>query len=86
MLWTYEYFEDIKNSMKDDGIITTYSIAFKTRLALHKLGFNIYLKKNEDVRDSTVATQKKLNIYEEVDMEHKISCNPNLLVSMDKDI
>jgi len=75
ILWTKEYFEDIRKIMKEDGVLTTYSIALKTRLALYENGFNIYINSGEEFRDATVASPSKLSIFKEVDMEHKIRCN-----------
>jgi len=78
ILWTKEYFSDISNAMKEDGILTTYSTALKTRLALYENGFNIYLNTGEDFRSATVASKSELDKFELVDMKHKISCNPNI--------
>ena len=78
VLWTKEYFSDIKNAMKDTAILTTYSTALKTRLALYENGFNIYLNKGESFRNATLASLGHLDNYELVDMEHKISCNPDV--------
>jgi tRNA U34 5-methylaminomethyl-2-thiouridine-forming methyltransferase MnmC len=77
MLWTREYFADIKNAMKSDGVLTTYSISLATRLALHENGFQIYLNKGEGYRDATIAAFRDLEGFESVDMQHKIACNPN---------
>ena len=77
MLWTKEYFSDIKRSIKEEGVLTTYSIALATRLALYENGFNIYLNCGENFRDATVASPSSLVAFKEVDMPHKISCNPN---------
>ena len=77
MLWTKEYFKDIKRSIKDDGILTTYSISLATRLALFENNFNIYLNIGEGYRDATIASPSRLESFKKVDMEHKIACNPN---------
>ena len=77
ILWTKEYFSDIKRGIKKDGVLTTYSIALATRLALYENGFNIYINSGEGFRKATVASPSKLEEFELVDMEHKISCNPN---------
>jgi tRNA U34 5-methylaminomethyl-2-thiouridine-forming methyltransferase MnmC len=77
MLWTREYFSDIKNAMKSEGVLTTYSISLATRLALHENGFQIYLNKGEGYRDATIAAFTSLEGFEKVDMAHKIACNPN---------
>jgi tRNA U34 5-methylaminomethyl-2-thiouridine-forming methyltransferase MnmC len=77
-LWTYEYFKEIKTVLKDDGILTTYSTALATRLALYENGFNIYLNEGNGFRASTVASLSKLDIFSSVDMKHKIECNPHI--------
>ncbi|MCK9492480.1 MAG: MnmC family methyltransferase [Sulfurimonas sp.] len=76
-LWTREYFKDIASSMKKSGILSTYSIALATRLALYENGFKIYINKQEEIRDATIASRVDLKDFELVDMEHKISCNPD---------
>ncbi len=78
ILWTKEYFENIKNIISKNGILTTYSTALKTRLALYENGFNIYLNKGDDFRNATLASLSKLDGYEKVDMEHKKKCNPDV--------
>ena len=77
LLWTKEYFGDIKRSIKEEGVLTTYSIALATRLALYENGFNIYLNCGENFRDATLASPSSLVSFKEVDMPHKISCNPD---------
>jgi tRNA U34 5-methylaminomethyl-2-thiouridine-forming methyltransferase MnmC len=77
ILWTKEYFRDIKNIIDAQGVITTYSTALKTRLALHENGFNIYINKGEEFRNATLASLSDLEGYERVDMVHKITCNPD---------
>ena len=79
ILWTKEYFEDISLLMKDDGILTTYSMALKTRLALYENGFKLYLNQGEQYRDATVASKMHLDRFPLVNMEHKIACNPTVL-------
>ena len=76
-LWTLEYFEDLKKAMREEGILTTYSISLATRLALWQNGFNIYINSSKNIRASTVASIQKLQNFKEVDMPHKISCNPD---------
>ncbi|MFT7004398.1 MAG: tRNA U34 5-methylaminomethyl-2-thiouridine-forming methyltransferase MnmC [Sulfurimonas sp.] len=77
MLWTLEYFADIKSAMKIDGVLTTYSIALAIRLALYKNGFNIYIHSAHGIRQSTLASEALLEKFTLVDMQHKISCNPD---------
>jgi tRNA U34 5-methylaminomethyl-2-thiouridine-forming methyltransferase MnmC len=78
ILWTKEYFADIKKLIKEDGVLTTYSTALKTRLALYENGFNIYINSGEDFRNATVASLSDLVGLKKVDMEHKIKCNPDV--------
>ena len=76
-LWTKEYFADVRRSMKENGVLTTYSISLATRLALYENGFNVYLNVGENYRDATVASPSKLDDFKEVDVPHKLFCNPN---------
>lgn len=77
MLWTREYFADVARLMREEGVVTTYSTALSTRLALHENGFNIYLNTGEGYRNATIASRRELTEYEKIDMAHKIRCNPN---------
>jgi len=86
LLWTKEYFSDIKNAIKQDGVLTTYSIALQTRLALYANDFLIYLVQKEGVRNFTLASLKPLQNFTPIDMEHKIKCNPNVLPLTDTQI
>lgn len=86
LLWTSEYFKQLSDVIEDDGVITTYSIAFKTRLALHENGFNIYLNSGDGFRSSTVATKKEMKEFDLVDMKHKINCNSGVLTLSDVDV
>ena len=78
ILWTKEYFSDIKRSIKKDGVLTTYSISLSTRLALHENGFHLYINSGEGFRTATVASLSKLDAFESIDIEHKILCNPDV--------
>ncbi len=75
ILWTLEYFDAIKKAMKNEGILTTYSVSLATRLALYENGFNVYIHKAEGCRNSTLASMIELKDLEKVNMKHKISCN-----------
>jgi len=77
ILWTQEYFADIKDAIKKDGVLTTYSIALAIRLSLWRNSFNVYINNAKEIRSATVASLDELEEFEKVDMEHKISCNPN---------
>lgn len=77
ILWTREYFGDVARLMGEEGIVTTYSTALSTRLALYENGLNVYLNSGEGYRNATIASRRELADYEKVDMAHKIACNPN---------
>ena len=74
LLWTREYFKDIKDISKSDVIITTYSTAIAVRMGLYENGFKIFVHYGEGVRYSTISTPKMLDI-KYIDMELKKSRN-----------
>ena len=78
LLWTKEYFSDISRLIKDDGILTTYSMALKTRIALYENGFKLYVNSGEGYRDATLASKEELQGYQVVDVEHKMNCNKEI--------
>jgi tRNA U34 5-methylaminomethyl-2-thiouridine-forming methyltransferase MnmC len=85
-LWTSEYFKDIASLMKEDAILTTYSIALPTRIALYENGLQVYLHKGDGFRASTLASKSDLDGYEKVDVEHKMRCNPEVSSLYDADL
>jgi tRNA U34 5-methylaminomethyl-2-thiouridine-forming methyltransferase MnmC len=86
LLWTKEYFADITKLMRKDALLTTYSMALQTRLALYENGLNIYILESEGCRDSTLAAFQHISIAKEVDMLHKIACNPAVRPLLDNTI
>ena len=72
--------------MGEEGIITTYSTALATRLALYENGFIVYLNSGEGYRNATIASRRELEGYEKVAMEHKIGCNPNVKSLRDENL
>jgi len=71
LLWTYEWFKDIRALCNDDAILTTYSTAAAIRLGLYENGFYIFVHRAEMMRYSTVASLKMLDGLEYIDMELK---------------
>lgn len=86
LLWTSEYFKDISSLMKEDAILTTYSISLATRIALFENGLNVYLHKGEGFRSSTLASKSDLAGYEKVDVAHKMACNPGMRALKDAEL
>ena len=75
LLWTKEYFADIKALCKKDTILTTYSIAIAVRMGLYENGFNIFISKGDRVRPYTIASPTILADLKYIDMELKKSRN-----------
>ena len=87
LLWTQEYFAQIKNILNDDAIVTTYSIATPIRLSIYNNGFNIYEYKPDNSNRITLALNKKeidFN-YKYIDMELKKQRNTEAIALYDKD-
>ncbi len=76
LLWTTEYFRDVRAICKEDAILTTYSIAAAIRLGLYENDFLIFVHRAEMMRYSTVASLKMLDDLEYIDMELKKERNP----------
>jgi len=75
MLWTQEYFAQIKSILNKNAIITTYSIATPVRLSIYNNDLQIYEYKPDKSNKITVALNNDSiyqNIkYKYIDMELK---------------
>lgn len=71
LLWTTEYFKDVRAICKKDALLTTYSTAAAIRLGLYENDFLIFVHRAEMMRYSTVASLKMLKDMEYIDMELK---------------
>jgi len=85
LLWTKEWFRDIRAICAEDAILTTYSTAAAVRLGLYENGFSIFVHRAEMMRYSTVASLEKLEGLETIDMELKKSRNPTAASLLDAD-
>ncbi len=85
LLWTKEYFEQLRTLMYDDGVLTTYSIAAGVRMGLHENGFHIFMRSKEGLRDWMAASPQILEGAEPLDMELKIRRNPDAKSLRDRD-
>lgn len=85
LLWTYEWFKDIRALCKEDTILTTYSTAAAIRLGLYENDFYIFVHRAEMMRYSTVASLKMLEELEYIDMELKKVRNKEAKSMRDKD-
>ena len=77
LLWTREYFTQIREVMKEDGVLTTYSIAADVRMGLHENGFYLFMLSGEKIRSWMVASPRMLEGLEHIDMELKKKRNPD---------
>ncbi len=71
LLWTTEYFKNVRAICKEDAILTTYSTAAAIRLGLYENDFLIFVHRAEMMRYSTVASLRMLENLEYIDMELK---------------
>ncbi len=85
LLWTREYFGEIRSLMRDDAILTTYSIAASVRMGLHENGFHIFMRSGEGLRDWMAASPQMPEGAEPLDMELKIRRNPDAKSLRDSD-
>ena len=86
MLWSYEYFKDISAIVSDDAIITTYSTAAPTRMALYENGFKLHSYQGKNTRKSLIVSKQPIDTLEPIDMELKIQRNPDAKSIKDSDI
>ena len=93
LLWTREWFADVRASCADDAVLTTYSVAASTRMGLHENGFMLYEYHPEDSRKSLIAAPNPLRIPasleptpSRIDMELKIARNPDARSLRDADL
>jgi len=85
LLWTYEWFRDVRAICKKDAILTTYSIAAAIRLGLYENGFYIFVHRAKMMRYSTVASLQMLEGLEYIDMELKKIRNTEARSMRDED-
>jgi tRNA U34 5-methylaminomethyl-2-thiouridine-forming methyltransferase MnmC len=81
LLWTREWFGDVWALCVEDAVLTTYSTAAATRMALHENGFELYAYRPEGARQSLIASPLSITSdavsLEWIDMALKIERNPD---------
>jgi len=85
LLWTTEYFKDIRAICKEDALLTTYSTAAAVRLGLYENDFLVFVHRAQMMRYSTVASLKMLEDVEYIDMELKKQRNAEARSMKDRD-
>jgi len=86
LLWTREWFADIRRLCKEDAVLTTYSTAAATRMGLHENGFELHYYDAPDTRRSLIASPQRIESLEWIDMELKIARNPEARSLRDEDL
>ena len=76
LLWTREYFAQIREVMKEDGVLTTYSIAADVRMGLHENGFHLFMLSGDKIRSWMLASPQMWDGLDFIDMELKKKRNP----------
>ena len=81
LLWTREWFADVRALCAENAILTTYSTAAATRMALHENGFELYEYRPKGTRRSLIASplpieMGRLEGLEWIDMDLKMVRNP----------
>ena len=77
LLWTREYFAQIRRLMGEDAVLTTYSVAAAVRMGLYENGFHLYRLSGDRLRDWMLASPSPLNGLEPIDMVLKQQRNPD---------
>jgi len=86
LLWTREWFEDIRSVCSEDAVLTTYSTAAATRMGLYENGFELHYFDAPNTRRSLIASPRKIETLEWIDMELKKQRNPDGKSLRDSDI
>lgn len=76
LLWTEEYFTDIKVHLYETSILTTYSQATPVRMGLYKQGFYLFEQEVERIRPGTIASLEQISGLKPIDMALKLQRNP----------
>ncbi len=76
LLWTREWFGDIWRLCREDAVLTTYSTAAATRMGLYESGFELHYYDAPGTRRSLIASPRRIEGLEWIDMELKKIRNP----------
>lgn len=86
LLWTYEYFCELKKILTNRGIITTYSTATPVRLGMYEAGFEVYKYDCGVVREGSIASLCDIENLEKIDMLQKQKRAPNAKSLKDNEV
>ena len=87
LFWTSEYFQLLKQKMRENAVLTTYAMSSKVLYTMSQCGF--FLHKNKEQK-RTIGTLACLQFGEfadfpSIDMKNKLQIHPELCVLHDKD-
>ena len=85
LLWTREWFAQLRSLCRDDAVLLSYSTAAAVRLGLYENGFHLFVHRAEKIRYSTVASLQMLEGFEYINMELKKRRNPDARSLKDAD-
>lgn len=77
LLWSVEYFADLRAILKNEGIVTTYTQSSIMRCGAHLAGFNVYEYNNGLDRGGTILSPALLPL-KKINLEQKLRHNPAL--------
>ncbi len=86
LLWTREWFADLRALCRNDAVLTTYSTAAATRMALHENGFALHYYDAPNTRRSLIASPQCIEGLEWIDMALKMRRNPDAKSLRDSDL
>jgi tRNA U34 5-methylaminomethyl-2-thiouridine-forming methyltransferase MnmC len=93
LLWTREWFADVRSVCADDAVLTTYSVAASTRMGLYENSFELYEYRPEKTRKSLIASPRPLAdptvlspAPVRIDMALKIARNPDARSLRDSEV
>ncbi len=84
LLWTREYFKELRKLCSDEIVMTTYSSATSVRMGLYENGFLLYEYSASGIRAGTIASLMPLDLTF-IDMELKMSRNKEAKSLKDSD-
>ena len=85
LLWTREWFGDVRALCAEDAVLTTYSTAAATRMGLHENGFVLHYLNAPGTRRSLIASPRRIERLEWIDMALKMERNPDARSLKDAD-
>jgi tRNA U34 5-methylaminomethyl-2-thiouridine-forming methyltransferase MnmC len=85
LLWTKEYFAELKARLAPDAVVTTYSSATPVRMGMAANGLCLYHPPEGGVRSGTIASPAPDLPLEPIDMALKKRRNPAAAPLYDKD-